>query len=315
MTDEVKDRTVTVSEPSGDGTLPIIVAEKPPDPLALYGGASSLPFEKGLADKLATDFDPELVEIKPHNGVVYLPGTFYRQRLNQTFGPGGWAMIPRGPRQMRDGKMFREYALYCHGRFVAEAVGDQEWIERNPDMSEADAADGCKTNAIQRCCKDLGIGSKLWEPGFLAAWKKKYAVQVWVKGKEKPQWRRKDRDPLRGESGEAEAPKGAPASAPSPVPQAAPVQSAPRPPEQAPPAPVAYRGGPVISEAQGRRFYAIWNKAGKTKEKVAAYLGSLGLKTDREMPRSVYEQACLWAETVEVEGEPIEDGNEDYNGI
>ena len=202
----------------------------------LYSGASTHPFSPDVCRVLMLDFDESAIEIKPHNGVVYLPGTFYRQRLNQAFGPGGWAMIPRGPRTMKDSQMFREYALYALGRFVAEAVGNQEYISTNRDMTEADAAEGCKTNAIQRCCKDLGIASKLWEPSFIAAWKVKYAAEVYVRGKDRPQWRRKDRPALYGETGIVDARpagQGVPASVPAPTRKQSASQSPPPPPTKA----------------------------------------------------------------------------------
>ena len=202
----------------------------------LYSGASITPFSPDICRILMLDFDESDIEVKPHNGVPYLPGTFYRQRLNQAFGPGGWAMIPRGPRTMKDSQMFREYALYALGRFVAEAVGNQEYIEKNKEMTEADAAEGCKTNAIQRCCKDLGIASKLWDPGFLVEWKKNHALEVWVRGKDKPQWRRKDREPFFSETGIVDARpagQGVPASVPAPTRKQSASQSPPPPPTKA----------------------------------------------------------------------------------
>lgn len=162
-----------------------------------YVNASLAPFKPEVQSILSEKIDPALVEIKPHNGIVFLPGSFYRGRLIKAFGAGGWSMVPRGPRSMRDSKMFREYALFALGQFVAEAVGEQEWIESNREMSEADAAEGCKTNAIQRCCKDLGIGIELWEPAFINLWKKNHAIQIWVENQQthakKLYWRRKDR--------------------------------------------------------------------------------------------------------------------------
>lgn len=48
-----------------------------------------------------------------------------------------------------------------------------------------------------RCCKDLGIASELWDPAFIAEWKAKHAVDVWVEhvktGDKRKLWRRKDR--------------------------------------------------------------------------------------------------------------------------
>lgn len=42
------------------------------------------------------------------------------------------------------------------------------------------ATEGCKSNALMRCCKDLGIASELWDPRFIRKFQKKYAKQIWV---------------------------------------------------------------------------------------------------------------------------------------
>lgn len=53
-----------------------------------------------------------------------------------------------------------------------------------------------KSNALMRCCKDLGIASELWDPVFIRKWKALNAVDVWavdVKSKQRRKvWRRKD---------------------------------------------------------------------------------------------------------------------------
>lgn len=84
------------------------------------------------------------------------------------------------------------------------------------------------------------------------------------------------------------------ASAPTaPKPPLTPQSAAPRPPIQSP-KPANVR---VISEAQGRRFYAIWKQNGRTQDQVTEYLQSVcGVKSDRDMPAHLYEAACKWAE-------------------
>lgn len=44
-------------------------------------------------------------------------------------------------------------------RLVAIARGEQEYFDPSgvPTATEA-----CKSNALMRCCKDLGIASELW---------------------------------------------------------------------------------------------------------------------------------------------------------
>lgn len=70
-------------------------------------------------------------------------------------------------------------------------------------------------------------------------------------------------------------------------------QPKPRPVVQAP-RPAAVK---VISEAQARRFYAIWKGAGKTAEEVKNHLReTLGIEDDRQIPWNRYEEICGWAE-------------------
>lgn len=287
-------KAIEVRKPQ-DETLPA-QPRKAEDVLALYAGASVKPFPKEIADVLAEPFNEDEIEVKPHNGVIYLPGIFFRNRLNKAFGPGGWSMLPRGPRQMKDNKMFREYALYCLGRFVAEAVGDQDFIPTNKDMSEADAAEGCKTNAIQRCCKDLGIASQIHEPAFIQRYKAEKLVAVNTTSHSTPvQWRRKDRPAITDKHGAvietgpaSETAKLPPPNVPAPTPRPT-ATVAPR-------SPVATPNGPVISDAQSKRFYAIAKSAGKDDGRMKEYcLVKYGNPDSRHMPKAIYEEACKWA--------------------
>lgn len=53
----------------------------------------------------------------------------------------------------------------------------------------------------------------------------------------------------------------------------------------------------VITEAQSRRFYALWKSAGKDKEEVQQYLREEhGISSDRDMTVARYQEACAWAE-------------------
>lgn len=86
----------------------------------------------------------------------------------------------------------REWALLCLGRLVAVARGEQHYFD--PDGIPT-AAEGAKSNALMRCCKDLGIASELWDPRFIRSFKAAHAAQVWAEsrdGKKKQLWRRKD---------------------------------------------------------------------------------------------------------------------------
>jgi hypothetical protein len=62
-------------------------------------------------------------------------------------------------------------------RFVAIARGEQEYFDHSgiPTATEA-----CKSNALMRCCKDLGVASELWDPRFIREFKKQYCVEVFA---------------------------------------------------------------------------------------------------------------------------------------
>ncbi len=123
-----------------------------------------------------------------------MPEIKYRRILIKAFGVGGWGLVPRGPHTINTRNISREYALFCHGRFVAQARGEQDYF--GPDNLPT-AAEGCKSNALVRCCKDLGIASELWDPVFVKDFKSKFcslvaAIHVSSSTK-KFVWKRKDR--------------------------------------------------------------------------------------------------------------------------
>lgn len=66
-------------------------------------------------------------------------------------------------------------------------------------------------------------------------------------------------------------------------------------PTPAPTQPVA--SGPVISDPQRKRFFAIWKASGKTAEQVKAKLKEVtGSESSNDIPRDRYEALCAWAE-------------------
>ena len=112
----------------------------------------------------------------------------------------------------------REYALFCHGRFVSQATGEHTYYPTRGGMSFGKACESAKSNALMRCCKDLGVASDLWDPQvmvmvylsgkcvvdnvfqFVAKWKAVYAQELWcenIRTKERRKlWHRKDSDGL-----------------------------------------------------------------------------------------------------------------------
>lgn len=81
-------------------------------------------------------------------------------------------------------------------RLVSVARGEQDYF--NPDGIPT-ATEGCRSNALVRCCKDLGIASELWDPRWIRKFKAKYTREVFVEHvmtrRKSKIWLRKD-DPV-----------------------------------------------------------------------------------------------------------------------
>ena len=140
-----------------------------------FYGLGMAPFPQEVADVLLAPIDNEDIEIKP-DGMLYLPEIKYRRILNRSFGPGGWGLAPRTESLITTKLITREYGLICHGRLVSVARGEQDYFGGEDRIPTA--LEGCKSNALMRCCKDLGIASELWDPSFIRKWKAKYADEV-----------------------------------------------------------------------------------------------------------------------------------------
>ncbi|KIW81191.1 mitochondrial genome maintenance protein MGM101 [Fonsecaea pedrosoi CBS 271.37] len=141
-----------------------------------FHGLSVEPFSKEAADALQAPLSPEDIEIKP-DGIIYLPEIKYRRILNKAFGPGGWGLAPRSETIVTEKSVTREYALLAHGRLVSIARGEQDYFTKEGIPT---AVEGCKSNAMMRCCKDLGVASELWDPRFIRKFKAEYTREVFV---------------------------------------------------------------------------------------------------------------------------------------
>ncbi|KAI2608036.1 Mgm101p-domain-containing protein [Hypoxylon sp. NC1633] len=157
-----------------------------------YHGLGTSAFSPETSATLQARLDADDIEVKP-DGILYLPEIKYRRILNAAFGPGAWGLAPRSQLAVHDKLVTREYALIVHGRFVAQARGEQQYFNED---GVSTAAEGCKSNALMRCCKDLGIASELWDPRFIRKFMKEHAMQQWVEHvttkKRKQIWLRKD---------------------------------------------------------------------------------------------------------------------------
>ncbi|KYK60249.1 mitochondrial genome maintenance protein MGM101 [Drechmeria coniospora] len=141
-----------------------------------FHGISARPVSEVQFRVLMQPLDHRDIEVKP-DGVIYLPEIKYRRRLNEAFGPMGWGIIPKGESVVGNAVVTREYALIVDGRFASQAQGENSFF--SPDQLPS-AVEGCKSNALMRCCKDLGVASELWDPHFVRWFKKTQMEEVWV---------------------------------------------------------------------------------------------------------------------------------------
>lgn len=142
-----------------------------------FHGLGQAAFSREVADILLAPIADEDIEIKP-DGLLYLPEIKYRRILNKAFGPGGWGMVPRTSTFITPKQVSREYGLVCMGRLVSIARGEQDYFGGEEKLTTA--LEGCKSNALMRCSKDLGIASELWDPSFIRKWKKKHCDEAFV---------------------------------------------------------------------------------------------------------------------------------------
>jgi len=134
-----------------------------------FFGLSTKAFPQETVDILLAPINVDDIECKPE--------IKYRRILNKAFGPGGWGLAPRGENSVSPKTISREYALVCHGRLVSVSRGEQEYFDPS---GLATAAEGAKSNALMRCCKDLGIASELWDPTFIRDFKKRYCDEMYA---------------------------------------------------------------------------------------------------------------------------------------
>jgi hypothetical protein len=78
-------------------------------------------------------------------------------------------------------------------RLVSVARGEQDYF--SPEGIPT-AVEGCKSNALTRCCKDLGVASELWDPAYVRKFKAEHVREVWVEHvntkQKKKIWLKKD---------------------------------------------------------------------------------------------------------------------------
>jgi hypothetical protein len=206
--DETSEPTALVQRPSAD------VIPFNPDPISLrdstFEKIATKPVSKEAARILMAPAKDSEIEILP-TGEVYVPQVHYRRRLNRAFRPMGWALRPLTLEKPDTtiNQMYQRFALVAGGRVVATAVGSAKYYPMSRDgkhansrMDYADVAESVKSNALTRCCKDIGVVSECWDRDWCEDWKDKHAVHVYVAEKQRDgkieqvdRWRRIDAKP------------------------------------------------------------------------------------------------------------------------
>lgn len=113
--------------------------------------------------------DPDWVEIK-YPDIPFLPVAYYRKTLNDAFGPMGWALVEVGGFTEIKDCYYLPCVLLAEGKPVAKAIGQCEVKGGNQKLTHGDLIEACRSNAITRCCKSLGIAEEMHWP----AWKRKF---------------------------------------------------------------------------------------------------------------------------------------------
>ncbi len=152
-----------------------------------YEGASKLKLKADEIKKLTADFADTEVEIRPHDGIIYISHMTLRERLWSVFGPGEVAEICR-ERFMRPdtNEIAVDLVLMVRGHFVAEGIGTAKYYPNNPKGSFGDTIESAWSDALRRCCKRWYVGTQVWRPGYVREWLANNAVQF------QGRWQRKD---------------------------------------------------------------------------------------------------------------------------
>jgi hypothetical protein len=157
-----------------------------------YLKASTLELSDAEIEALQAIFPDCAVEIRPHDGLIWIPHIHISNRLNKVFRPGKWATICRrhwvdrqtivpkvkGEVPYDISTMYGEYVLVVRGCFVGESIGGHPYQPNNPKTNFSDALESTRAEALRRICgKTLGCGSQVWDPSYSREWVQKYAFQ------------------------------------------------------------------------------------------------------------------------------------------
>jgi hypothetical protein len=110
--------------------------------------------------------------------LIYIEHAFLRERLDEIFRAGGWAIITRSrwTESFTTGKQNQAITVYVEGMlvakgcFIAEAIGSMVYYPNNAQQDFSDAVEGAESACLRRCCKKFGMGLQAWKKGWTEGW-------------------------------------------------------------------------------------------------------------------------------------------------
>jgi genome maintenance protein MGM101 len=139
-----------------------------------YEGAGKLKLKEHEIKALRQDFPDDAIEVRPHDGVIYISHMNLRERLWDVFGPGQVSEICRERMVRTDtNEIAVDLVLVIRGAFVAEGIGTAKFYPNNPNANFGDVVESAWSDALRRCCKKFGVGTQAWRPGFIRDFKAK----------------------------------------------------------------------------------------------------------------------------------------------
>lgn len=249
-------------------------------PETTAGGIGTKPFTPQQAAKLMAPVHDEQLDILP-SGEIYFPQIEYRRRLNDVFGPGGWGLEAMGdPKQIGAKTIGQQWRLVVLGRTVATAWGEADYHESNVRTSWATALESAKSNALMRCCKDLGVASECWDRKFTERFKARHCVRVQApdrQGEIQWLWRLETSRRFPGElqGGNGHAAKAAGASQPS-------------------------RPHTPITEKQRNMLWAVMGEHNREADEVKKYLAATHkIDHSKDITQDIFDIVLTWVRSGE----------------
>lgn len=210
-----------------DKTIPLPLVEAKPGPLTpqqaravevteallpAYQRASTLEMTDAEIEAIMAPFPDSAVEIRPHDGLIYIPHIHISDRLNRVFKPGKWALVQR--RHWLEGAtMYGEYVLLIRGCYVGESIGGHPYQPNNPKVNYSDTLESTAAEALRRIAgKRLSCGSQVWNPDYARTWVDTYAKRG-IDGK----WFKKSTKTAPTSKSSPPSPVQAPAAPPKPA--------------------------------------------------------------------------------------------------